>query len=75
MAGVPYATSWREIPYTRYLGKFGLVLCVLFVLGIKFDLDSKLNINWDEFNYLSKIFQNHRNELGLRLQTLHIHIF
>jgi len=36
---------------------------------------SRLSVNWDEFHYLSRIYEYQRGELLQRLQTLHVHFF
>ena len=32
----------------------------------------RLNVSWDEFHYLSRIYEHQRSELLQRLQTLHV---
>lgn len=58
-----------------------LVLNALLLTGIaallliKFNLLSRLNINWDEFLFASKIYMFDRGELTRPLQTFHVHLF
>lgn len=45
------------------------------LLALRFYLIFHTDINWDEFYYLSNIYEYHRNELTNSFQTLHVHAF
>lgn len=47
----------------------------LALLGAKLWLISRININWDEFNFLSHVFESTRGELKLLLQGAFVHLF
>lgn len=63
-------SHWREL-----VAPLGLALVLLFCLVLKFRLNRVLNLNWDEFHFLSKIYIHDRGELGDRFMTLHVHLF
>lgn len=50
----------------------GLLLAALF---LRARLVTTLNINWDEFYFLSRIHTYLRGDLGDRLLTFHVHLF
>ena len=50
----------------------GTILSILYVQAI-FIVD--LNINWDEFLYLSIVFEHSRGTLSKTIQTFHVHFF
>lgn len=63
----PYrCANW--LPWFLFFLLFFEVLFHWFVL-------SKLNIHWDEFHFLSQIYEAKRGDLGARLQTFHVHLF
>ncbi|KRG69960.1 ArnT family glycosyltransferase [Pseudoxanthomonas dokdonensis] len=51
-----------------------LVACLL-LLAAKAVLLSRININWDEFYFLSELMKFHRHELSSPLQTQYVHLF
>ena len=52
-----------------------LFLLVVFAVAIELRLVLLLNLSWDEFHYLSRIYEHSRGELPYRLQTLHVALF
>ncbi len=48
---------------------------VLAALGAHVALRGRLNLNWDEFNYLSKIHKAARGDLSRATQTFHVRLF
>lgn len=52
-----------------------LGVAILVFLVAKFRLLSLININWDEFLYLSRVHEFHRGELTSAFQTFHVHLF
>ena len=61
-------------PSTRIV-RFALVAAVLFLLVLKYRLLPLININWDEFRFLSRIYELDRGELGSAFQTFHVELF
>ena len=52
-----------------------LLALILIALGLELRLVFHLNINWDEFHFLSRIYEHRSGVLSARLQTLHVHLF
>lgn len=52
-----------------------LALACVALLAAKFWLVPRLNVNWDEFNFLSLIHEAGRGELTQGLQSAHVHLF
>jgi hypothetical protein len=52
-----------------------LLGAILFIVCIQVLLLVNININWDEFLYLSFIFEHSRGTLSKSLQTFHVHFF
>ena len=50
-------------------------VAIVWTLALKFQLVSSININWDEFLYLSQVLQFDRGELTTAFQTFHVHLF
>lgn len=61
---LPPAWHWR----------IAAIAC-LTLLGAKLWLISRINVNWDEFNFLSHVFESTRGELRLLLQGTFVHLF
>ena len=61
----------RERPFEIAL----LLGAILFILCLQVFLLVNFNINWDEFHYLSIIFEHSRGTLSKSLQTFHVHFF
>lgn len=59
---------------TANLLAIGTASAVLLLLA-KAWLNLRLNINWDEFYFLSKVHSHYRGELTTTLQTLHVQFF
>lgn len=57
------------------LSQVVLGVAILVFLVAKFRLLSLININWDEFLYLSRIHEFDRGELTSAFQTFHVHLF
>lgn len=55
--------------------QWALVLACVLLWLIKFWLISRLNINWDEFYFLSNVHAATRGELTQGLQTAYTHLF
>ncbi|QEX15793.1 hypothetical protein FRZ44_10800 [Hypericibacter terrae] len=52
-----------------------LVGALAFALGLKLVLIFRININWDEFYYLSFVQDYLRGSVSDRFQTIHVHFF
>ena len=52
-----------------------ILLLIILCLGIQLHLQSIQKINWDEFYFLSLIYEHQRGDLAKPLQTLHVHLF
>lgn len=52
-----------------------LPIAVLVVAGVKLQLLFSANIHWDEFLFLSRVFDFARGDLGSAFQTFHVHLF
>ena len=52
-----------------------LVGLIVVLFAAKFTLLYRLNINWDEFLFASKIYMFERGELTHPLQSFHVHLF
>jgi hypothetical protein len=48
---------------------------VIGAIVVRLYLITHFNINWDEFYYLSHVYDHLRGELWLKLQTFHVHLF
>lgn len=53
------------------LVSIGIIICLILQLYLQFTQ----KINWDEFHFLSQIYAFQRGELGVPLQTFHVHLF
>lgn len=67
-------------PLSAARARFGWLeatLCALVVatLALELRLLFTLNVNWDEFHFLSRIYELRRDALPQRLQTFHVHLF
>ncbi len=51
------------------------VLIFLLSVGFRLFIIHNLNLNWDEFTFLNKIYLYSRGELSQGLQTFHVHLF
>ena len=51
------------------LGLIGL--CIVLQLHLAWAME----VNWDEFHYLSLVYEHARGDLDLALQTIHVHFF
>lgn len=60
---------------TERLGQAVLLALAVAFLLFKLPLLSSININWDEFLYLSRVHEFHRDELRSAFQTFHVHLF
>ncbi len=63
-----------RLPSTRIV-RFAFLAAVLLLLVLKYRLLSLININWDEFRFLSRIYEFERGELGSAFQTFHVELF
>src|SRR5512145_509091 len=52
-----------------------LISVLITALVVRMNVIANLNINWDEFLYLSQIYEYLRGDLDLKLQTFHVHFF
>jgi hypothetical protein len=59
---------------TRLLTAILIALCTA-LLAAKVGLVTRLNINWDEFHFLSDVHELTRGELTLTFQTAYTHVF
>jgi Gpi18-like mannosyltransferase len=55
--------------------QWALAFACALILGAKFWLISRLNINWDEFRFLSQVHAAARGELTQGLQNSYTHLF
>lgn len=55
--------------------EFGLFVFITVALCLKFRLIFQININQDEFAFLSKIYSYNRGALTGQFQTFHVHFF
>lgn len=78
---VPIGSGATDPPTARSIGALerGLTLVtallVAGLLGYKWVLTSRLNINWDEFYFLSHVYSLIRGDLVLLLQGAYTHVF
>jgi hypothetical protein len=63
-----------QLPSTR-IARFAFLAAVLLLLVLKYRLLPLININWDEFRFLSRIYELKRGELGSAFQTFHVELF
>jgi hypothetical protein len=66
--------SSREHRYEVHFS-IGLVATLVGVIAYKIWLASRLNVNWDEFHFLSYVYERNRGELELLLLTAYTHMF
>jgi len=59
----------------RFRAEDLLPAIILITLAFKFLLAFRININWDEFYFLSLVHDYLRGTLNGRFQTLHVHLF
>lgn len=52
-----------------------LAAAILILLYFRYRLLALVNINWDEFRFLSRIHEFNRGELGTAFQTFHVELF
>jgi len=52
-----------------------LVAVLVAALSVRLIVMANLNINWDEFYYLSLVHDHLRGNLDLKIQTFHVHFF
>jgi len=64
-----------SMPVGRFRAEDLLPAIVLVALAFKFLLVFRININWDEFYFLSLVHDYLRGTLNGRFQTLHVHLF
>lgn len=57
------------------LPDLAIATAALAFLVIKYRLISSINVNWDEFLFLSRVHEFHRGDLGTAFQTFHVHLF
>lgn len=62
-------------PKNIKLMDFGLIAFIVIVLYLKFHLIFQININQDEFGYLSRVYSFSRGTLTGQFQTFHVHFF
>ncbi len=52
-----------------------LAILLILQLGCRIYLLANLNVHWDEFHFLSQIYEYNRGTLAASLQTFHVHLF
>ena len=57
------------------LPDLAVAAAALAFLVVKFRLIPTLNVNWDEFLFLSRVHEFQRGDLGTAFQTFHVHLF
>lgn len=70
----PAAATRRSDFATKLLSATAIAAC-LGLIAYKFFLTRQLNVNWDEFFYLSFVHAAARNELTLLLNGAYVHLF
>jgi hypothetical protein len=68
-----FARSAQSVK-TSWVQFFGASVCFL-IFGAKVALIARVNINWDEFFYLSHVHEYVRGELARPFQMAHVHLF
>lgn len=57
------------------LADVAVATAALAFLVVKYRLISSVNVNWDEFQFLSRVHEFQRGELATAFQTFHVHVF
>ena len=70
---VAHAASTMVAAHSVKTERF-LLFLILAGLAARAALVFSLNINWDEFFYLSHIYGYERGELAVQLQMFHVHL-
>jgi hypothetical protein len=52
-----------------------ILVCIAVCAGLQLHLVWTQAINWDEFRFLSDVYALERGDLGLAVQTFHVHFF
>jgi hypothetical protein len=71
-------TGWldrRRVNAPASLVAITCAVAAVAILAAKFLLASRINVNWDEFFFLSHVYALERGELGLFLQGAYAHAF
>jgi hypothetical protein len=58
-----------------FSGKVTLAAFVVMAVAVRVNVIMHFNVNWDEFFYLSQVYDYFRGDLGLKLQTFQVHLF
>jgi hypothetical protein len=66
--------SLDELPFSRTLDYF-LIILILTFFSLFFFMVSNSNINWDEYNYLSTIYDYQSGRKIAPIQSFHVHFF
>jgi hypothetical protein len=74
MPAIPRERSVNPTPVSSILSATTILICAL-VVAYKFVLTRRLNVNWDEFYYLSFVHEQVRHEFDLLLQGAFVHLF
>jgi hypothetical protein len=54
---------------------FAVAVAIVAILAVKFALATRINVNWDEFYYLSHVYSLLRGDLHLLVQGAYTHAF
>jgi hypothetical protein len=68
-------SALSETPGTGAWTAQVLGACLVLCAALQLHLATVQGINWDEFRFLSDIYAFERGDLGLALQTFHVHFF
>jgi hypothetical protein len=69
------APAWSGALAPPMLIAYACAVASLAILGAKFVLAARINVNWDEFYFLSHVYALARGELALFLQGAYAHAF
>lgn len=72
---IPFSTVRRLTNRTVADGNWYILFAIIFCLLLQLHLQFVQKINWDEFYFLSMVYEHQRGELTKPLQTLHVHLF
>src|SRR5688572_25104833 len=67
--------DWTGVPMPAALLAVGCAAASVAILAAKFFLAARINVNWDEFYFLSHVHDLARGELVLFLQGAYTHAF
>jgi hypothetical protein len=72
-ASTPESRPVNTLPMSRF--DVLMLSLVALTAALHLPLTSRLNLNWDEFRFLSDVYQFQRGTLTSPLQTIHVYLF